>query len=131
MRPIERKGQRCRVLVRGAKNSVLVEFEDGFTVVTSRYAVRRARACGRNGKAGNHPSRAGRMCCGLCREVAGNEEISVNPDVASGSALWEISVCFQNLYREVERRAYAMPKRFNRVQERLFIMVGDFLHIRA
>lgn len=39
----ERKGQRCRVLVRGAKNSVLVEFEDGETVVTSRYAVRRAK----------------------------------------------------------------------------------------
>lgn len=37
-----RKGQRCRVLVRGGKNSVLVEFEDGFRVVTSRYAVRRA-----------------------------------------------------------------------------------------
>jgi hypothetical protein len=41
MRRIERKGERCRVLVRGAKNSVLVEFEDGFRVVTSRYAVRR------------------------------------------------------------------------------------------
>lgn len=41
MRPINRKGQRCRVLVSGAKNSVLVEFPDGFKVVTSRYAVRR------------------------------------------------------------------------------------------
>ena len=41
MRPIDRKGQRCRVLVSGAKNSVLVEFPDGFKVVTSRYAVRR------------------------------------------------------------------------------------------
>ena len=40
----ERKGQRCRVLVRGALNSVLVEFEDGQRVVTSRYAVRRASA---------------------------------------------------------------------------------------
>lgn len=37
----ERKGQRCRVLVHGKMNSVLVEFEDGFTVVTSRYAVRK------------------------------------------------------------------------------------------
>ncbi len=37
----ERKGQRCRVLVRGRKNSVLVEFEDGYKVVTSRYAVRK------------------------------------------------------------------------------------------
>jgi hypothetical protein len=40
MRRIDRKGQRCRVLVRGSKNIVLVEFEDGFTVVTSRHAVR-------------------------------------------------------------------------------------------
>ena len=38
----ERKGQLCRVLVRGKKNSVLVEFEDGYKVVTSRYAVRKA-----------------------------------------------------------------------------------------
>lgn len=38
-----RKGQRCRVLVRGAKNSILVEFEDGFKAVTSRYAVREVK----------------------------------------------------------------------------------------
>lgn len=37
----ERKGQACRVLVRGSMNSILVEFEDGYRVVTSRYAVRR------------------------------------------------------------------------------------------
>jgi hypothetical protein len=37
----ERKGQPCRVLVRGKMNSILVEFEDGFKVVTSRYAVRK------------------------------------------------------------------------------------------
>jgi len=36
----ERKGQRCAVLVRGNMNSVLVEFEDGQRVVTSRFAVR-------------------------------------------------------------------------------------------
>lgn len=39
----ERRGQRCRVLVRGAKGSVLVKFADGLRVVTSRWAVRRAR----------------------------------------------------------------------------------------
>lgn len=40
-----RKGQRCRVLVRAKRmNSVLVEFEDGGRVVTSRYAVRKAKA---------------------------------------------------------------------------------------
>lgn len=38
----ERKGQRCRVLVRAKRmNSILVEFQDGFKVVTSRYAVRK------------------------------------------------------------------------------------------
>lgn len=42
LRPIDRKGQRCRVLVRGAMNNVLVEFEDGYKVVCSRYAVRKA-----------------------------------------------------------------------------------------
>jgi len=39
----ERKGQRCRVLVRGKLNTIAVEFEDGFLVFTSRYAVRRVR----------------------------------------------------------------------------------------
>ena len=39
----ERKGQRCQVLARGRMNSILVEFEDGYLVVTSRYAVRQVR----------------------------------------------------------------------------------------
>jgi hypothetical protein len=39
----ERKGQPCRVLARGKLNSILVEFNDGFRVLTSRYAVRLAR----------------------------------------------------------------------------------------
>ena len=37
-----RKGQRCRVLVRGRMNSCLVEFEDGYQAVTSRNALRKA-----------------------------------------------------------------------------------------
>jgi hypothetical protein len=37
----ERKGQLCRVTARGKLNSVRVEFQDGFTVITSRYAVRK------------------------------------------------------------------------------------------
>ena len=41
-RTVDRKGQQCRVLARGRRNSVLVEFPDGFRVVTSRWAVRRA-----------------------------------------------------------------------------------------
>lgn len=40
----DRHGTLCRVLVRGAMNSILVEFlADGWRVVTSRHAVRRAR----------------------------------------------------------------------------------------
>jgi hypothetical protein len=38
----ERKGQPCRVLARGRLNSCLVEFSDGYRVITSRHAVRRA-----------------------------------------------------------------------------------------
>lgn len=37
----ERKGEACRILIRGGMNSVLVEFErDGYRVVTASYAVR-------------------------------------------------------------------------------------------
>lgn len=39
----ERKGHPCRVLARGRMNSILVEFEDGERVITSRYAVRAAK----------------------------------------------------------------------------------------
>ena len=47
----DRKGERCRVVARsrvpkGSKwraNSVLVEFSDGWRVVTSRYAVRKIK----------------------------------------------------------------------------------------
>lgn len=39
----ERKGQRCRVLLRAKRlGTILVEFEDGYLVTTHRYAVRRA-----------------------------------------------------------------------------------------
>lgn len=40
----ERKGQRCRVLARGAMNSALIEFEDGYKVVTSRNYIRKGGA---------------------------------------------------------------------------------------
>jgi hypothetical protein len=40
----ERKGQRCRVLVRSRRmNSALIEFTDGYKVVTSRNYIRKAR----------------------------------------------------------------------------------------
>lgn len=38
----ERFDQRCRVVVRGSMNSALIEFEDGFRVVSSRNYLRRA-----------------------------------------------------------------------------------------
>jgi hypothetical protein len=38
----ERHRQPCRVLARGKMNSILVEFADGYLVVTSRFAIRRA-----------------------------------------------------------------------------------------
>ena len=38
----ERHGQRCRIVARGRLNNVMVEFEDGYRVITSRYAVRKA-----------------------------------------------------------------------------------------
>ena len=37
----ERFGQVCRVLVHGRMNSILIMFEDGMRVVTSRWNVRR------------------------------------------------------------------------------------------
>lgn len=42
-RPIFRKGEACRVKTRGKMNSVLVEFKDGYCVVTSRFAVRKLK----------------------------------------------------------------------------------------
>jgi hypothetical protein len=47
----KRFGARCRIVARARRmNSVLVEFEDGYRVVTSRFAVRlnAARAGGRD-----------------------------------------------------------------------------------
>jgi hypothetical protein len=41
---MDRKGQLCRVLVRGKMNSCAVEFEDGFQAVTSRNALRKVQA---------------------------------------------------------------------------------------
>lgn len=38
-----RKGSRCAVVVRGAMNSALVRFEDGYEAVVSRNGIRRAK----------------------------------------------------------------------------------------
>ncbi|MBC7279997.1 hypothetical protein [Hoeflea sp.] len=37
-----RKGQACIVLARGKMNSICVRFDDGYTMVTSGNAIRRA-----------------------------------------------------------------------------------------
>ena len=39
----ERFGQPCRVLARGKMNSCLVEFSDGYRVITSRNFVRKLK----------------------------------------------------------------------------------------
>lgn len=38
-----RKGQPCKVLTRGGRNSCLIEFPDGFKAVTSRNALRKVQ----------------------------------------------------------------------------------------
>ncbi|MFI5908055.1 hypothetical protein [Dactylosporangium sp. NPDC051541] len=38
---VDRVGRRCRVLAFGARNNALVEFEDGYRVVTCRRGLRR------------------------------------------------------------------------------------------
>lgn len=40
---MDRKGQICKMLARGAMNSALIEFEDGYLAVVSRNALRRIR----------------------------------------------------------------------------------------
>ena len=39
----DRSGEACRVLVRGTRNSALLEFEDGYRVITSREVCAGAR----------------------------------------------------------------------------------------
>lgn len=39
----ERKDQPCKVVTRGGRNSVLIEFPDGYRAITSRNALRRAK----------------------------------------------------------------------------------------
>lgn len=40
---LARKGQKCRVLARGRMDSQLVEFEDGFKAIVSRFATRKIK----------------------------------------------------------------------------------------
>lgn len=40
----ERQGAKCKVLARGKMNSCLVEFEDGYKVITSRNYIRRIKS---------------------------------------------------------------------------------------
>ncbi len=38
----DRKGEPCELLARGKMNSILVRFADGYTMITSGNAIRRA-----------------------------------------------------------------------------------------
>jgi hypothetical protein len=49
-RTLDRKGERCAVIVRGAMNSCLIEFEDGFRAVVSRNGLARLRPRGARGE---------------------------------------------------------------------------------
>lgn len=40
---VELHGKKCRILARGSMNSVLIEFENGLRVVTSRNAIRKVK----------------------------------------------------------------------------------------
>lgn len=44
-----RYGQACRIVARGAMNAALVEFEDGYRAVTSRWFVRKRVNQGKRG----------------------------------------------------------------------------------
>lgn len=62
----ERNGQLCRVLIRASRmNSVLVQFGDGHTVVTGRYAVRETRGRWSKNLRGSLPSCWLFKCCGV------------------------------------------------------------------
>lgn len=47
---VDRLGRACRVLVRGGMNSALIEFDDGYRVVTSRAGLRRRRPGAQDGR---------------------------------------------------------------------------------
>lgn len=39
----ERHGQRCRIVAVGKMNAALIEFEDGYRTISSRYAARKIK----------------------------------------------------------------------------------------
>ena len=41
---VDRTGRPCRVLIQGRRNTALIEFEDGYRVVTSSRGLRRPTA---------------------------------------------------------------------------------------
>lgn len=56
---VDRAGMRCRVVARGSMNSALVEFADGWQVVTSRGGIRRVVPRAGGAPAASRPARAG------------------------------------------------------------------------
>ena len=58
-----RKGQFCKLLVRGTLNSCAVEFQDGYQMVTSRNAIRKRRQS--EEQKANGSDRSGVVSCPL------------------------------------------------------------------
>lgn len=50
-----RKGQPCRLTARGKMNSIRVEFADGFVMITSGNAIRKAVPASRNSRTSKQP----------------------------------------------------------------------------
>lgn len=57
----ERFGQSCRVLIRGRMNTVVVAFDDGFRVATSRWYIRREVRATTAASKGRHAAAARRV----------------------------------------------------------------------
>jgi hypothetical protein len=55
---VDRVGQACRVVARGGMNSALVEFADGYRVITSRGGLRRVSPAGEGAEAASRPAPA-------------------------------------------------------------------------
>jgi hypothetical protein len=65
----ERYGQKCRILKRGKMNSCMVEFEDGYRTITSRWSVRlivaKPKRKSPTSSMSRHAARAGVPCAWL------------------------------------------------------------------
>ena len=70
-----RKGRVCKVTARGTLNSCCVQFGDGFRMVTSRNAIKRAVCVGCSATDAPHDTTSGPMCSdclAACMDMRGN-----------------------------------------------------------